>query len=466
MDNMDNIYTIKKALDEDKGKLIVRISFADMEKMGVNIGDTILLKKEDIRFAVRVLPILSNDENMLIQINKMILKNLNAKIDDKIIVENVVLKPAEYINFTFVEKYKKENIKEDYLCKYFINAPVKKGLLLDVYTNGKLVCEVEVIDTKPEGLVLVNKNTYISIKEDLDENAKEKLYKNNHIKGKEKIEEKEMLKDYKFIFLKEARVKWNEIGGLDVQKELLIQNVEWPIIYSEFFTSLGLNKIDSFLIHGRTGVGKSMLVNALSRKINYNFFSIDPVELINKWYEDPKKGVIEIFNKAIEMKKTLIFFDKIDILFSSKKILNSSRIEKALFTFLNEMQKDLSKSNIIVFAACRKLKNLNPLLLENNTFKLILSLDLPDKNDRYEIIKNHSKNYNLDNVNLHRLSIQSQGLSGEELAHVCRQAALYTLKKSISFGIDIKEMNNIPINESAFRRAIYNIKRAKTYNII
>ncbi|MCX8207864.1 MAG: AAA family ATPase, partial [Methanothrix sp.] len=68
------------------------------------------------------------------------------------------------------------------------------------------------------------------------------------------------------IMVEVPKVTWDDIGGLEDVKQLLIEAVEWPLRYASNFKRLGINAPKGILLYGPPGTGKTMLAKAVANE--------------------------------------------------------------------------------------------------------------------------------------------------------------------------------------------------------
>ena len=134
---------------------------------------------------------------------------------------------------------------------------------------------------------------------------------------------KEALKEIQPSALREVTVqvpdvKWDDIGGLDEAKQELKEAIEWPLKYPENFEKFGIKPPKGTLLYGIPGTGKTLLAKAVANESEANFISVKGPELLSKWVGDSEKGIREVFKKAKQASPTVIFFDELDSIASTR----------------------------------------------------------------------------------------------------------------------------------------------------
>lgn len=113
-------------------------------------------------------------------------------------------------------------------------------------------------------------------------------------------------------------VKWDDVGGLDDVKQELKEAVEWPLKHPEKFEKFGVRPPKGTLLYGVPGTGKTLLAKAVASESEANFISVKGPELLSKWVGESEQGVREVFRKAKQTAPTVIFFDEIDSIASTR----------------------------------------------------------------------------------------------------------------------------------------------------
>jgi len=141
-----------------------------------------------------------------------------------------------------------------------------------------------------------------------------------------------------------------------------------------------------------------------------------------------------LFQTAKKAGRCIIFVDEIDAVGRERGAGlggGHDEREQTLNQILVEMDGFERNDERIVLAATNRPDVLDPALLRPGRFDRRIILDMPDINDREEILKIHSRGKILvRDVNLRRVAERTPGFSGADLANLMNEAALLAAKKN------------------------------------
>jgi len=110
------------------------------------------------------------------------------------------------------------------------------------------------------------------------------------------------------LILETPRTYWSDIGGVSHIRNRLKEAIEWPLLYPDTFTRLGVMPTKGVLLYGPPGCSKTLTAKALATESGINFLAVKGPELLNKFVGESERAVREVFAKARAGAPCIIFF--------------------------------------------------------------------------------------------------------------------------------------------------------------
>ncbi len=236
------------------------------------------------------------------------------------------------------------------------------------------------------------------------------------------------------VFVEIPNVSWDEVGGLELLKQKLIEAVDWPLSNPSIFTRMGVRPPKGILLYGPPGCGKTLLARAVATESKANFISIKGPELLSKWVGESEKAIREVFRIARMAAPCIIFFDEFDSIAPSRgrHTSDSGVSEKVLSQFLTELDGLEAMKDIVVIAATNRPDILDPALIRPGRIDRILLVPAPDEKARLEILKLFTKDMPLaTNAKIEKIIELTEEFSGADIETLCREAAMIALRENI-----------------------------------
>ncbi|MBE9173673.1 ATP-dependent zinc metalloprotease FtsH [Cyanobium sp. LEGE 06143] len=264
-----------------------------------------------------------------------------------------------------------------------------------------------------------------------------------------------------------VQVRFEDVAGIAEAKEEL-QEVVTFLKAPESYTAIGARIPKGVLLIGPPGTGKTLLARAIAGEAGVPFFSMAASEFVEMFVGVGASRVRDLFRKAKAKAPCIIFIDEIDAVGRQRGAGigggNDER-EQTLNQLLTEMDGFEENSGVILVAATNRADVLDRALMRPGRFDRRVTVDLPDRRGREEILAVHARTRPLaEEVSLASWASRTPGFSGADLSNLLNEAAILTARRRLN-AIDNQALSDAleritmglavaPLQDSAKKRLI------------
>ena len=434
---------VSKAIPSDVGHGRARISGEN--GLDLKPGDIIEIKGENRSTAAIYWRSRPEDAKMdIIRVDGIIRKNAGVSLGDRVTVSKVDAKICTKLVLSPVMA-NKQKVKfgpgiEGFARRGLNKRPVVAGdrIFIPGMTLFAEALPFAVLQTTPKGIVQVNSDTDIVIKD-------------------EAIDDDDVGQS--------QGITYEDIGGIGTQLLKVREMIELPLKHPELFRRLGIDPPKGVLLHGPPGTGKTMIAKAVATETNAHFTSINGPEIISKYYGESEKQLREIFDEAANNAPAIVFVDEIDSICPKREDVSGEverRVVAQMLTLMDGMQ---GRDNVIVIGATNRRDVMDPALRRPGRFDREIEIGVPDRDGRKEILDVHTRQMPIaDDFDVDWVLENSYGFVGADLAALVRESAMKALRRYLP-EIDLEEetippevLEKMEVNMSDFRVAIREIE--------
>ena len=229
------------------------------------------------------------------------------------------------------------------------------------------------------------------------------------------------------------KTTFKDVAGLTEEKEEVKELIDF-LRAPKKFQAMGARIPKGVLLVGPPGTGKTLLARAVAGEAKVPFYYISGSDFVELFVGIGAARVRDMFKQAKMNAPCLIFIDEIDAVGRQRGTGlggGHDEREQTLNQLLTEMDGFGPHEGIIVIAATNRPDVLDPALLRPGRFDRQVTVGLPDKNARLEILKVHARNKVLDkNITLEFLAKRTPGFSGADLENLLNEAALLAVRRN------------------------------------
>jgi cell division protease FtsH len=228
------------------------------------------------------------------------------------------------------------------------------------------------------------------------------------------------------------KVTFKDVAGAKEAKRELEEIVDF-LKNPKKFLDIGAEIPKGVMMMGAPGTGKTLLARAVAGEAGVPFFSISGSEFVEMFVGVGASRVRDLFSMAKKAAPSIIFVDEIDAVGRVRGTGvgggNDER-EQTLNQILVEMDGFEPNAKVIVMAATNRPDVLDPALLRPGRFDRRVTIDLPDRKDREEILAVHARKKPLqEDVNLELVAQRTPGFSGADLYSLMNEAAILAARE-------------------------------------
>jgi len=392
---------VESAQKRDAGRFIVRIDRETMRQLGIHVGDVVEIHGNKVTAAI-AWPAYEYENKGIIQMDGLTRHNAGVAIGDYVIVKKANEQDAKRIVLAPTTQHVIQQPGLETIIKHrIVSYPLTRGDIIRVPIGIHGSIPFKVVSTQPTGVVIVTNSTVIRVSD-------------------------KPIADTTGI----PAITYEDIGGLHDAIQRIREMVELPLKHPELFKRLGISPPKGVLLHGPPGCGKTLLARAVANESDAHFIAINGPEIMSKFYGESEKRLRQVFEEAEKNAPSIIFIDEIDAI-APKRGEVTGEVERRVVAQLLALMDGLhGRGQVIVIGATNRINALDPALRRPGRFDREIEIGVPDKKGRLEILLVHTRGMPLDEtVDIQKLAEITHGFVGADLAALCREAAMKTLRR-------------------------------------
>ncbi|WP_129113515.1 AAA family ATPase [Halegenticoccus tardaugens] len=412
--------TVRPAAKGQLGDGLAAMSATVMDALGAVDGDFVRLAGPDGRIAVasaRTVPSETLGETA-VRIGRPFRRTLSVDVGNTVNVERIGVDPANHITISLPDLDVSEAVGAS-LRGELVGRGVVAGQTLAVPqepTSGSKSSSypadavhrllVHVVDTEPSGPVVISKRTYVSVASG----------ENETVPG---LTGRPM----------RMSVTYRDVGGLDAELAQIRELVELSIRRPWLLRSLGVESPTGILLHGPSGVGKTLLATAVATELDTHLQPLSAANLASGRRSEAADRLRVTFEEAMENPPSIIFIDDLDAVSGSHDDRRNAVTE--VVTQLIASLDDLSgRDRCLVIGATDRVEALDPALRRPGRFDREIEIGVPNQADREEILRIHTRHVPLtDDVDLTTVAERTHGFVGADLESLIKESAMRALRR-------------------------------------
>ncbi|KAL8964813.1 MAG: hypothetical protein Q9183_004203 [Haloplaca sp. 2 TL-2023] len=259
--------------------------------------------------------------------------------------------------------------------------------------------------------------------------------------------------------LQSSKTSFDSIGGLKQTRQTLLETLQYPTLYAPIFAQCSLRLRSGILLYGYPGCGKTLLASAIAGECGLNFISVKGPEILNKYIGASEKGVRDLFERAESARPCVLFFDEFDSIAPKRGHDSTGVTDRVVNQLLTQMDGAEGLSGVYVLAATSRPDLIDPALLRPGRLDKSILCDLPDFDDRVDILTAISRRLKLDpnmigsqRHSLHETAARTEGYTGADLQAIVYNAHLEAIHEKLGDGKTNRQNGQKPNHAASSRK--------------
>ena len=229
-------------------------------------------------------------------------------------------------------------------------------------------------------------------------------------------------------------VTYQDVGGLDIQKQEIREAVELPLTNHELYAQIGIDPPRGVLLYGPPGTGKTMLAKAVANNTTAAFIRVVGSEFVQKYLGEGPRMVRDGVRLARENAPAIVFIDEIDAIATKRFDAQTGadrEVQRILLELLNQMDGFDQSVNVKVIMATNRADTLDAALLRPGRLDRKIEFPMPDRRQKRLIFQTVTNKMNLsEEVDLEDYINRPEKITAADISAICQEAGLLAVRRN------------------------------------
>ncbi len=229
----------------------------------------------------------------------------------------------------------------------------------------------------------------------------------------------------------------DRVAGLEDVKEEIRRQVVYPFMYPSLYKRYNKKTGGGILLYGLPGTGKTMIAKAIAKDMQASFFPIKCSDLLSKWFGESEGNIKELFDKARQSGKAIIFFDEFEAIGMKRSGEGNEAMNRVVHELLNQMDgfEENGNHNLVILAATNRPWDVDTAFLRPGRFNRKIYVPLPSEEARKKLIALSFDGAPMGEDYCEEEVVRlTENYSGADTVEMCECAKMFAIEREIETG--------------------------------
>jgi transitional endoplasmic reticulum ATPase len=226
---------------------------------------------------------------------------------------------------------------------------------------------------------------------------------------------------------------WNEIGGMQTEKDLLERRLVMPLANGDLAAAFGVVPPSAVVLFGPPGTGKTTFARAIASRLEWSFVEVFPSRLA----ADPAglAGALrQIFERIDELEHAVVFIDEVEEIAVQRGGEPPSTMQGVTNELLKIIPAFRDRPNRLLVCATNFIRALDQAFLRHGRFDYVIPIGLPDDQARASIWSRYIPEAVAARIDVEALVAPTAGFSPADIEYAARRASQSALEHALDTG--------------------------------
>jgi ATP-dependent 26S proteasome regulatory subunit len=267
------------------------------------------------------------------------------------------------------------------------------------------------------------------------------VIKNGKVSSKYIYDQKmSKIKQHGILEIIKPKMSFDQIGGLDMAKDLIKRNV-WLWNNPDEAAKFGVQPIRRMLMVGIPGTGKSAICEATANELNLDLARTGVSQVMNSFVGQSEANMRAVFKQINAMAPLCVWIDEFGRDMSggaSSSHVDGGTTDRVHGEFLTGLQE--LPNNVFLICAANQLEHLKPEMLRAERFDKIMFVGLPSHQERKDILSIYLRDIETTHqYDYDALAHATTGFTGAEIKSLIKEVKFYVVSTDLR-PIDTKDI--------------------------